>query len=138
MLLKPIPPKKYDREANAETFTCLVNEFRMYVNMGRVLPEYQVLMVSYQLEGRARDFYNQKVVPSNRTWRMGEFFNGLFEFVFPKDFRIRQRKLLNRTFQNDKRVAAHVALFLQIFHTIGLADDQEKVVKLWHSLRPDI
>ncbi|KAJ6532377.1 hypothetical protein B0H19DRAFT_941462, partial [Mycena capillaripes] len=138
MILKPIPPKKYDGSADAEAFTRCVTESNMYLDMGRVPPKHQVLMISYHLEGRARDFYNQKVVSSNKIWSLSEFFNGLFEFAFPKDFRIKQRRLLSRTFQNDKRVAAHVALFLQIFNTIGLADDQEKVVKLWHSFRTDI
>jgi hypothetical protein len=40
--------------------------------------------------------------------------------------------------QNEKSVAEHVAEFSQLYNTIGLIDDQEKVVKLWSSLRVDI
>ncbi|KAJ6594829.1 hypothetical protein B0H19DRAFT_876979, partial [Mycena capillaripes] len=41
-------------------------------------------------------------------------------------------------FQNEKSVAAHVAEWSQIFNTIGLRDDQEKVVKLFNSFNFDV
>ncbi|KAJ7331563.1 hypothetical protein DFH08DRAFT_966547 [Mycena albidolilacea] len=69
---------------------------------------------------------------------MKKFFIELFDFIFPPDFRNMQRKKLNRCYQNEKSVTAHVAEFIQIYSTIGLNDDQEKVVKIWNSFRGDI
>lgn len=64
---------------------------------------------------------------------MKRFFIELFEFCFPVDFGNNQRKCLNRCFQGAKEVAAHVAEWSEIYNTIGLEDNQEKVVKLFNS-----
>jgi hypothetical protein len=45
---------------------------------------------------------------------------------------------LSRCGQKKKTVAAHIAEFSQIYNIIGLIEGQEKVVKLWNSLRADI
>ncbi|KAJ6524992.1 hypothetical protein B0H19DRAFT_971603, partial [Mycena capillaripes] len=138
MILKPIPPTKYDGEMNATTFQRFVRESSAYVKMGQVPIEDQVFYVSYYLKDKAADFYNQIVVPDEESFDLQKFFVGLFDFIFPPDFRNTQRKRLNRCFQNDKTVAAHIAEFTQIYSTIGLKHDQERVVKVWNSLRGDI
>jgi hypothetical protein len=85
-----------------------------------------------------RDFYNQVVVRDEDAYTLEKFFLKLFEFYFPVDFRRKQRKHLSHCVQNKKTVAAHVAEFSQIYNTIHLIEGQEKVVKLWNSLRTDI
>lgn len=42
---------------------------------------------------------------------------------------------MDRWFQNNKSVAVHVAEWSQLFNTIDLADNQEKVVKLFNSFK---
>jgi hypothetical protein len=69
---------------------------------------------------------------------MKKFLIEMFDFIFPPDFRNMQRKKLNRCYQNEKSVTAHVAEFIQIYNAIGLNDDQEKVVKIWNSFRGDV
>jgi hypothetical protein len=98
----------------------------------------EVFYVSYYLKDKAADFYNQVVVPEEENYDLEKFFIGLFDFIFPPDFRNTQRKKLNRCFQNEKTVTAHVAEFAQIYSTIGLKHDQEKVVKVWNSFRGEI
>jgi hypothetical protein len=138
MLIKPIPPTKYDGEMNATAFQRFVREGSAYVRMGRVPPEDQVFYLLYYLKDKAADFYNQVVVPNEESFTLQKFFVELFDFIFPPDFRNSQRKRLNRCFQNEKSVTAHVAEFSQIYNTIGLGNDQEKVVKIWNSFRSDI
>jgi hypothetical protein len=101
--------------------------------MGCVLEEEQVFFVSYYLDGKALDFYNQVVVPREESWNLKRFFFELFEFCFPVDFRNTQRKQLNRCFQGTKEVAAHVVEWSEIYNTIRLEDNQEKVVKIFNS-----
>ncbi|KAJ7620079.1 hypothetical protein FB45DRAFT_871155 [Roridomyces roridus] len=62
MLLKPIPPTKYDGEMNATVFQKFVREASAYIKMGRVPLEDQVFYVSYFLKDKAADFYNQYTV----------------------------------------------------------------------------
>jgi hypothetical protein len=133
MLLKPIPPKRYNGDPDANAILRFAWEATTHVRMGRVPLDEQVYFVSYYLDGKAIDFYNQVVVPDEENWTLKKFFIELFEFCFPVDFRNAQRKCLNRCFQGQKDVATHVAEWSQIYNTIGLEDTQEKVVKLFNS-----
>ncbi|KAJ7192771.1 hypothetical protein C8J57DRAFT_1265102 [Mycena rebaudengoi] len=133
MLLKPIPPSRYNGEPNANAIQRFARESKTYVKMGRVPEEEQVYFISYYLDGKALDFYNQIVTVDEESWTLKRFFVELFEFCFPIDFRNMQRKRLNRCFQGTKEVAAHVAEWSEIYNTIGLEDNHEKVVKLFNS-----
>jgi hypothetical protein len=104
MLLKPIPPARYNGEANANAIQHFARESKTYVKMGRVPEDKHIYFVSHYLDGKALDFYNQIVVPDEENWTLKHFFVELFEFCFPVDFRNNQRKRLNRCFQNGKEV----------------------------------
>jgi hypothetical protein len=123
MLLKLIPPTKYKGEPDANVFHRFVREGSAYVKMGRVKPKDQVFYLSYFLEDKACNFYNQVVLRDEASYDLETFLLDLFEFCFPVDFRSKQRKRLTRCVQNDKTVAEHVAEFSQIYNTIGLIDD---------------
>jgi hypothetical protein len=127
----------YVGDPDANAFHRFVREGSAYVEMGRV-PSRDQVFLSYFLENKARDFYNQVVVRDEAAYTLEKFFLELFEFCFPVDFRSKQRKCLSRCVQSKKTVAAHVAEFSQIYNTIGLIEGQEKVVRLWNSLRADI
>ncbi|KAJ6557682.1 hypothetical protein B0H19DRAFT_1290765, partial [Mycena capillaripes] len=138
MLLKPIPPSRYNGEPNANLLYRLVRAGTTYVKMGCVPAKDQVFFIWYFLDDKALDFYNQVVVPDESEWDLQRFFIELFEFCFPVDFRNTQRERLNSCFQNDKSVAAHIAEWSQIYNTIGIDDGREKVVKLFNSFNLNI
>jgi hypothetical protein len=71
-------------------------------------------------------------------WTLQDFFWGLYEFCFPPDFRMKQRQQMENCFQGEKTVTDHISELEELYSMIGLVDDQEKVVKLWRSLRGDI
>jgi hypothetical protein len=48
--------------------------------MGRVPNEDQVFFISYFLDGKALDFYDQVVVCDEENWNLKRFFVELFEF----------------------------------------------------------
>jgi hypothetical protein len=138
MLLKPISPRRYTGEPDTNRIHRFAREASTYVKMGQVAEEDQVFFVSYFLDDKALDFYNQVVIPSEEDWNLERFFVELFQFCFPVDFRNKQRKRLNQCFQNEKTVAAHVAEWSQIFNTIGMPDNQEKIVSLFNSFNFDV
>ncbi|KAF8131294.1 hypothetical protein K438DRAFT_1999045 [Mycena galopus ATCC 62051] len=133
MTLKPIPPTRYDGEPDANAIQQFAQEATTYVKMGHVPKDQQVYYVSYYLDGKALNFYNQVVSKDEENWDLKRFFIELFEFCFPVDFRNAQRKQLNCCFQGMKTVATHVAEWQHIWNTIGLEDTQEKIVKLFNS-----
>ncbi|KAJ7891462.1 hypothetical protein B0H13DRAFT_2340552 [Mycena leptocephala] len=88
----------------------------------------QLFFLSYYLTGKALDFYEQVVIRKPAIYSLEDFFLDLFDFCFPADFRNKMRDQLNRCF----------AAFEQLWRVVGLPNDQEKVVRFWRSLRPDI
>jgi hypothetical protein len=59
MLLKPIPPSRYNGEPNANAIQRFARESKTYVKMGRVPEDEHVYFISHYLDGKALDFYNQ-------------------------------------------------------------------------------
>ncbi|KAJ7318066.1 hypothetical protein DFH08DRAFT_820090 [Mycena albidolilacea] len=101
MILKPIPPMKYNGEMNAPAFQRFVCKGSAYVKMGWVPVEDQVFYVSYYLKEKAADYYNQVVVLDEESYTLEKFSVGLFDFIFLPDFCNTQQKKLNCCFQNE-------------------------------------
>jgi hypothetical protein len=87
MLLKPIPPTKYDGSADATLFYRWCRESTSFVRVGRVPASDQLFFLSYYLTGKALDFYEQVVIWKPVTYTLEDFFLDLFDFCFPADFR---------------------------------------------------
>ncbi|CAK5282924.1 unnamed protein product [Mycena citricolor] len=138
MILKPIPPKEYDGSPNAVAFHRFVKEGTAYLKLGRVPADERAFYLSYFMSGHAREFYNSRVENDEHTWTLSDFFWGLFNFCFPVNFREKQRSKLNACKQDDKSVLVHKAEWEQIFNTIGLEANQEKVVMFCRSLKTSI
>jgi hypothetical protein len=90
------------------------------------------------LDGVAYDFYTQKVSMNFAQWNLPEFFEELFNYCFPINYRMEQRLRLKRCFQNDKKVSAYVHELEELYNMIGAVDKREKVIKLWYGLRSSI
>ncbi|KIK50417.1 hypothetical protein GYMLUDRAFT_182823, partial [Collybiopsis luxurians FD-317 M1] len=138
MLLKPDPPEVYDGLADVRPFIKYVTEGTAYVRDGRVPKNRRVLKLSKYLSGKAYQFYLTTVADSPFDWRLKKFFTELYNYCFPLTYRMDQRRKLKRCFQNDKSVREHLAELNDLFNTIGLIDECEKVHKLWSSLNRKI
>ncbi|KAJ3816255.1 hypothetical protein F5880DRAFT_1619564 [Lentinula raphanica] len=138
MILKPDPPEPYDGSVDVNAFIKFVTEGTAYVRDGRVPKNRRVLKLSKYLTGRAYQFYLTTVANSPFDWRLKQFLTELYNFCFPLTFRLDQRRKLKRCFQNEKTVREHLAELNDLFNTIGLIDEREKVHKLWSSLNRKI
>ena len=133
--LKPIAPKEYNGAADARAYNRFVTEGTTYVLDGRVPKNRQVFVLSYYLDGIAYDFYTQKVSMNFAEWTLQEFYEELFNYCFPVNYRMEQRLKLKRCFQNDRKVSAYVHELEELYNMIGAVDEREKVIKLWYGLR---
>ena len=59
--IKPIPPKDYDGSPDPRLYHRFVRESNAYVRDGKVHQKRRVHVIAYHLEGKAYDFYMQKV-----------------------------------------------------------------------------
>ncbi|KAJ3789006.1 hypothetical protein GGU10DRAFT_261592, partial [Lentinula aff. detonsa] len=133
MLLKPDPPENYDGSIDVRKYIKFVTEGTAYVRDGHVPKNRRVLKLSKFLQGRAYQFYLTTVADSPFDWRLKIFFWELYNFCFPLTYRMDQRKKLRKAFQNDKSLT-YLAELNDLYNTIGLVDEREKVHKLWSGL----
>lgn len=136
--LKPIPPKEYDGVADARAYHRFVTEGTEYVKSGNVQRKKQAFVLSYYLKGKAYDFYTQKVSMNCREWSLKDFFEGLFNYCFPVNYRMLQRKKLDKCLQDEKSVSEYVYELEELFNMIGIINDLEKVIRLWDGLDTSI
>jgi len=94
-LLKPIPPKTYDGAPDARSYHQFIRESEAYIRDGKVRGRgRKVFILSHFLEGKAYDFYTQKVAINENKWDLSRFFKELFDYCFPIDYRMQIRKRL--------------------------------------------
>ena len=69
--IKPIPPKDYDGKADARAYHRFVMEGEAYLRDGKVHRERQIRILAHHLDGKAYDFYMQKVATDDpKNWTL--------------------------------------------------------------------
>jgi len=115
-----------------------VRESDAYLRDGKVKEHRSVFLLSYYLTDKAYDFYTQRVAINEEQWTVPQFYEELFNFCFPIDYRMQLRKTLARCHQNDKSVSEYTHELQDLFNMIGNIPKQEQVLKFWNSARPSI
>ena len=131
-LIKPIAPKEYDGQADARSYHCFIRESEAYLRDGKVKGQRQIFLLSYYLTGKAYDFYTQKVASNEGNWTLRQFYNELFNYCFPVDYRMQLRKNLARCNQNEKSIAEYTHELHELFNMIGDISEQDRVLKFWN------
>ncbi|KAJ2935595.1 hypothetical protein H1R20_g1499, partial [Candolleomyces eurysporus] len=136
--LKPIEPQIYNGEDDTYLFHKFMTQGTDYVVQGKVEKHRQVTVLSNFMSGKAYTFYTREVSFSKKKWELKKFFQELFNYCFPVDFRMRQRKKLSHCFQNNRSVKEYASELNELFVTIGFSDKRERVHKLWTGLCPSL
>ena len=138
--IKPIAPKDYDGEPNARAYHRFVMEGEAYLRDGKVTRERQIRILAHYLDGKAYDFYMQKVASDDpNNWTLHKFFMELFNYCFPLDYRQQMRLKLESSYQQSNQTVSEYVFELQeMFSMVGTMPIEMKVIKLWHSLKAKI
>jgi hypothetical protein len=136
--LKVFKPKHYNGDADAHAYHRFVKESMAYVEDNRIKAKCRAFALSYFLDGKAYDFYIQKVSRNEEDWSLDEFYTELFNFCFPLNYRMQMRKKLDRAYQNEKSVSEYAHELEELFNMIGSIDEREQVVKFWKGCKPII
>lgn len=138
--IKPIPPKDYDGAVDARAYHRFVMEGEAYLRDGKVHKERQIRILAHYLDGKAYNFYMQKVASDDpNNWTLHKFFTELFNYCFPVDYRQRMRLKLEDFHQKiNQSVSEYVFELQELFSMVGTMPDDMKVIKLWYSLNPKI
>ncbi|SJL14216.1 uncharacterized protein ARMOST_17672 [Armillaria ostoyae] len=119
MILKPVPPAKYNGEADSRQFLKFLNDGTAYVR-------------------EAADFYEDLVEDNACEWQLTLFFKELYKYCFPVTYRMEQRHKLKKCFQNELTVKQYDAALRRLWNTIGITSERERVDRLWTGLRVEI
>ena len=135
MVIKPIAPKEYDGSAHARSYHRFVRESETYIRDRKVKGQHRIFLLSHYLTDKAYDFYTQKVANNEADWTLSRFYDELFNFCFPIDYRMQIRRYLNRCHQNDKTVTEYVHELTELFNMIGDVSERDQVLKFWNGSR---
>ena len=115
MSIKPILPKEYDRSVNLRSYYCFVREGEAYLKDGKVHDERQLRILVYYLEGKAYNFYVQKVALEDpKNLNLHKFFMELYNYRFLIDYKQRTRQKLEKVHQgSDPRVSVRATCKLR-------------------------
>ena len=116
MVIKPIAPKEYNGSADARTYHQFVRESDAYLRDGKVKGCCRIFLLSHYLTDKAYNFYMQKVANNEAQWSLSQFYNELFNYCFPVDYRMQVRKSLAHCHQNDKSVAEYTHELIELFN----------------------
>ena len=71
-------------------------------------------------------------------WTLSLFYEELFNYCFPVDYRMQLRRTLARCHQNDKSIAEYTYELQDLFDMIGDISERDQVLKFWNGVRPSI
>ncbi|KAK0462191.1 hypothetical protein IW261DRAFT_1576434 [Armillaria novae-zelandiae] len=138
LILKPVAPAKYNGEPNSELFLTFMDDVNAYLREGGVPQKDRVRKIGAFLTGKAQQFYHSMIRDQARHWHLKPFFKELYNYCFPLTYRMEQRRLWMRAFQNERTVREYDAILHQFFNTIGITGEREMVNRLWTGLRNEI
>ena len=138
MVIKPIAPKEYNGSPSARAYHRFVRESEAYLKDGKVRGSRRIFLLSHYLSKKAYDFYTQRVANHEADWSLSQFYDELFNYCFPVDYRMQIRRDLARCYQNDKSVIEYTHELTELFNMIGDISERDQVLKFWNGVRPVI
>jgi hypothetical protein len=137
--IKPIPPTRYDGTVDIRSYYRFIREGEAYLEDGNVEPKRQIRILAHFLDGKAYDFYMQKVAPENpNDWDLHRFFTELYNYCFPIDYKQRTRlKLENLCQSSNQPVSEYIHELQELFGVVGDIPLRFRIIKLWYSLKPE-
>ena len=95
-----------------------------------------VYTLSRYLTGRAYNYYTQKVALTEERWTLAEFFQGMFNYCFPADYRTKLRAKLDRLSQNSgQSVTEYIYELEELCNLLGDVSERDRTIRFWNGLR---
>ncbi|KAJ8453723.1 hypothetical protein ONZ45_g19595 [Pleurotus djamor] len=137
--LKPVKPTPYSGTTESGKLQRFIREVETYLKDGGIRDETsKVHHVGPFLTGKAQQFYEMLVAPSLDEWTLESLFTQLVNFCYPTNFRVSERKRLNRIYQNNDTVNVYAANLLECMNSCGGLSKRDKIIRFWMNLRESI
>jgi len=137
--VKPKEPSDYHGEVDFRKFNRFLKETRLYLKDAGFPKREYIMRIAPFLKGKALNFYTQKGELYETQWDLKMFYNQLFDFCFPPNYRMNLRDRLEKTIQlPDHPVTQYAHNIQEIFGMLGGVTQEDQVLKLWKGLKPEI
>ncbi|KAF9234317.1 hypothetical protein BU15DRAFT_79141 [Melanogaster broomeanus] len=134
--LKIDPPFICNGEVRAETYKKWVREVRLFLKFSGLSNAKGLLVIGKYLTGRAYKWYDREVLNARRRFTLSEFFTGLFDYLFPHDFRTQQRDRFDACTQRGQSVRDFLQNLRDITDTVGDYSERDLVLAFWRRCDP--
>ncbi|KAJ7912832.1 hypothetical protein B0H13DRAFT_2473677 [Mycena leptocephala] len=128
---KPDPPSIYNGEANFNKIERWVLEGRDWKKQCYIRPNMRVQRVSKYLGGRALDWYMREGAKAPHKWTLNRFYEALFNYCFPVDFRSIQRKKFQTYEQRSQGIQEYRTNLETLANSVGDITSRQLVVQFW-------
>ncbi|KZP02778.1 hypothetical protein FIBSPDRAFT_770033, partial [Athelia psychrophila] len=130
--LKPIIPEMYKGEAEADSFEKFSDQVRDYAKAAFMTAEQAVTMAGARCSGDAYRFFETEVRRGKKKFGLTEFLKGMFDYIFPANFRTSQRILFESQAQRRGQKSVDFIRRLQtIARSAGDVTEREVVRHFW-------
>ncbi|KII84496.1 hypothetical protein PLICRDRAFT_80996, partial [Plicaturopsis crispa FD-325 SS-3] len=121
----------YEGEPDVQLYKKWIREVRMWLVFSGLKGRKRMLTLGKYLGGRAYQFYERDVLDRRKKYSLSEFFESLFDHVFPVDFRAQQREQFDACAQGSQTVRDHLQSLQVIANTVGDLDEKDIVLAFW-------
>ena len=101
-------PSPYNGKADLDAFDRWAYEVSTWKRLNRMSEGLAVTMLNKYVTDKAGIFYMKYVAGKERRWTMTTIFEGLFDYCFPKDFKLNLRRRLMNATQGKARITEFV------------------------------
>ncbi|PPQ91754.1 hypothetical protein CVT25_013236 [Psilocybe cyanescens] len=135
---KAFKPNVYDGRADPRAYHRFVKESNAYLEDSGFRKKQRILALSYFMEGKAYDYYLQKAAIHEETMSLSTFYEELFNYCFPIDYRQRIRKKFEHATQGTQRVSEYVYYLEEQYNLLGSLTESDLVSRFWNGASESI
>ncbi|KIY52545.1 hypothetical protein FISHEDRAFT_24934, partial [Fistulina hepatica ATCC 64428] len=124
----------YDGTDDDELFWRYVIQTNQYLEDGDVPAHRQVDIAARHTSGRALRFYTQNVLLGRGQWTLDRWYEELFDYCFPVNYRETCRTALRRCYQNGRDVRDYFYELNRYWCALGEITPREQRIRFWEGL----
>ncbi|KAF8574982.1 hypothetical protein K439DRAFT_1310689, partial [Ramaria rubella] len=136
--VKAEPPFVYYGEPKFDIFQKWTYECVDYLESSRIRSSDQVKRLKKYVKGRAYTFFELEIMTAGQQWELKKFFEELFNYCFPPNFRSEQRRKLASFVQRELPVRDYARQIRALSNSIGDISEQQLTVYFWNGAQQEI
>lgn len=133
--LKQDPPFKYAGELQASTFKRWTREIRDWKKRGRLNTKDIIYVSGKYCTGKAYKFFERDILIGRKRYSLTEYFESMFDYLFPATFRMDQRDKFDACYQSEMSALDYLRKLQDIADTVGDLNENDIVLAFWRRCR---